>query len=87
MACQVWWYGHIIDGTVRLESATFVLKYIQPGKLQQNAYIECYNRTTRYSRLSKHLFNTLNEVQDYATSLLWHYNHKRPHQANKGKPP
>ncbi|TLT20117.1 transposase, partial [Acinetobacter baumannii] len=21
------------------------------------------------------------------TNWLWHYNHERPHQANKGKPP
>ncbi|MGQ4639651.1 integrase core domain-containing protein, partial [Acinetobacter junii] len=52
-----------------------------------NAYIERYNRTIRYSWLSKHLFDTLDEVQDYATNWLWHYNHERPHQANKGKPP
>ncbi|WP_411688443.1 integrase core domain-containing protein, partial [Acinetobacter indicus] len=29
----------------------------------------------------------LDEVQDYATNWLWHYNHERPHQANKGRPP
>ncbi|MEZ7921847.1 MAG: IS3 family transposase, partial [Acinetobacter towneri] len=63
------------------------IEYIQPGKPQQNAYIERYNRTIRYSWLSKHLFDTLDEVQDYATNWLWHYNHERPHQANKGKPP
>ena len=63
------------------------IAYIQPGKPQQNAYIERYNRTIRYNWLSKHLFDTLEEVQDYATSWLWHYNHERPHQANKGRPP
>ena len=57
------------------------IEYIQPGKPQQNAYIE------RYSWLSKHLFDTLEEVQDYATSWLWHYNHEKPHHANKGRPP
>ena len=69
-----------------LPSTVFVLN-IQPGKPQQNAYIERYNRTIHYSWLSKHLFDTLDEVQDYATNWLWHYNHERPHQANKGKPP
>lgn len=34
------------------------IEYIQPGKPQQNAYIERYNRTIRYSWLSKHLFDT-----------------------------
>lgn len=63
------------------------IEYIQPGNPQQNAYIERANRTIRYSWLSKHLFETLGEVQDYATEWLWFYNHKRPHKANGGKPP
>jgi putative transposase len=44
------------------------IEYIQPGNSQQNAYIERANRTIRYSWLSKYLFETLNEVQDYATN-------------------
>lgn len=63
------------------------IEYIQPGKPQQNAYIERANRTIRYSWLSKHLFETLEEVQDYATNWLWFYNHERPHKANGGRPP
>lgn len=63
------------------------IDYIQPGKPQQNAYIERANRTIRYSWLSKHLFDSLEEVQDYATQWLWFYNHRRPHTANGGKPP
>lgn len=63
------------------------IEYTQPGNPQQNAYIERANRTIRYSWLSKHLFETLDEVQDYATEWLWFYNHKRPHKANGGKPP
>ncbi len=63
------------------------IDYIQPGKPQQNAYIERHNKTIRYSWVSKHLFDTLEEVQDYATKWLWFYNHERPHKANGGKPP
>lgn len=63
------------------------IDYIQPGKPQRNAYIERYNRTMRYSWVSKHLFDNLEQVQDYATEWLWFYNHKRPHKANGGKPP
>ena len=63
------------------------IEYIQPGKPQQNAYIERFNRTARYSWVSKHLFETLEEVQDYATRWLWFYNHERPHKANGGRPP
>ncbi|HFG2128337.1 TPA: integrase core domain-containing protein, partial [Vibrio cholerae] len=50
-------------------------------------YIERHNKTIRYSWVSKHLFDTLEEVQDYATQWLWFYNHERPHKANGGKPP
>ncbi len=63
------------------------IEYIQPGKPQKNAYIERHNRTIRYSWVSKHLFDTLEEVQEYATQWLWFYNHQRPHRANGGKPP
>lgn len=68
------------DNDIRIE-------YIQPGNPQQNAYIERHNRTIRYSWLSKHLFETLEEVQEYATKWLWFYNHERPHKANGGRPP
>lgn len=63
------------------------IEYIQPGKPQQNAYIERYNRTVRYGLLNQHLFGDINEVQNYATKWLWFYNHERPHQANGGNPP
>ena len=43
------------------------IEYIQPGKPQQNAYIERYNRTVRYGLLNQYLFNSLNDIQDYAT--------------------
>ena len=63
------------------------IDYIQPGKPQQNAYIERYNRTVRYGLLNQNLFKNLNDVEDHATRWLWFYNHERPHQANGGKPP
>ena len=63
------------------------IEYIQPGKPQQNAYIERYNRTVRYGLLNQYLFRNLEDIQDSATRWLWFYNHERPHQANGGKPP
>ncbi len=35
----------------------------------------------RSSFVSKFAFDTLDEVQGYATKRLWFYNHKRPHKA------
>jgi putative transposase len=63
------------------------IEHIQPGKPQQNAYIERHNRTIRFSWVSKHLFDSLEQVQNYATKWLWFYNHERPHKANGGRPP
>lgn len=40
-----------------------------------------------YGMLLEQEFDPLEEVQDYPTSWLWHYNHERPHKANKRKPP
>ncbi|MFT6044866.1 MAG: putative transposase [Arenicella sp.] len=69
------------------ESKGIRIEYIQPGNPQQNAYIERHNRTIRYSWVSKHLFDSLEQVQNYATNWLWFYNHERPHKANGGRPP
>lgn len=63
------------------------LDYIQPGKPQQNAYIERYNRTVRYAWLSQYLFETIDEVRDFATRWLWSYNHERPNMALGGITP
>jgi len=62
------------------------LEFIQPGKPQQNAYVERYNRTARYSWLSQYQFDSIEEVQDYATQWLWFFNHERPNKANVGLP-
>ena len=35
------------------------LDYIQPGKPQQNAYIERYHRTVRGEWLSQYIFETI----------------------------
>lgn len=63
------------------------LAFIQPGQPQQNACIERYNHTVRYDWLAHHLFNTVDEVQDYATRWLWSYNHQRPNMGLGGITP
>lgn len=73
--------------TTWAENRGIKLLYIQPGKPQQNAYVERYNRTVRYDWLSQYLFDTLEEVQEYATRWLWHYNHERPNMGLGGITP
>jgi putative transposase len=63
------------------------IEYIQPGKPQQNAYIERYNRTVRYAWLAQTLFDTIEQVQEMATQWLWIYNNERPHMALGGITP
>lgn len=63
------------------------LNYIQPGKPQQNAYIERYNRTVRYDWLNQHLFKSIEQVQNYATAWLWSYNNERPNMGIGGITP
>ena len=63
------------------------IEHIQPGKPQQNAYVERYNRTVRYDWLAHYLFDTIDEVQDFATRWLWSYNHERPNMALGGITP
>ena len=63
------------------------IEYIQPGKPQQNAYIERYNRTVRHEWLDQNIFETIEEAQDQATKWLWTYNNDRPNMAIGGITP
>ena len=63
------------------------LEYIQPGKPQQNAYIERYNRTVRGEWLGQYIFETIEEAQDQTTEWLWTYNNERPNMGIGGMTP
>ena len=63
------------------------LDYIQPGKPQQNAYVERYNRTVRHEWLEMNEFNSIEEAQETATKWLWTYNNERHNMAIGGITP
>ena len=63
------------------------IEYIQPGKPQQIAYVERYNRTVRYDWLGQYLFDSIAEAQDFTTRWLWTYNHERPNMGLGGITP
>lgn len=63
------------------------IRYTQPGKPQQNGYAERYNRTVRYDWLNQYLFESIDEMRDFATEWLWTYNNERPNMGIGGIPP
>lgn len=63
------------------------IQHIQPGKPQQNAYVERYNRTVRTEWLTPSIFETIKEAQNHATQWLWTYNNDRPNMAIGGVTP
>ncbi len=69
------------------EKNTVAIWYIQPGKPNQNAYIERFNRTYREEVLSAYLFEDLDQVRDITWEWMMSYNEERPHDALGKIPP
>jgi len=63
------------------------LRYIQPGKPEQNAFIERFNRSYRHEVLNAYVFESLDQVREITADWLISYNEERPHEALAGLPP
>ena len=60
--------------------------YIQPGKPNQNAYIEPFNRTNRHEVLDAYLFESLDQMHEITRRWIREYNEEGPHD-NLGRIP
>jgi putative transposase len=63
------------------------LRFIQPGKPHQNAFIERFNRTYRYEVLDAYVFDTLQHVRLISEGWMRLFNEERPHRALGRLPP
>ena len=63
------------------------LLFIQPGKPNQNAFIERFNRSFRTEVLDAYLFNSVAEAQAAADEWLTDYNECRSHESLGNVPP
>ena len=64
-----------------------LINYIEPGKPNQNAFIERFNRSLRNEVLNLYLFRSLDEVREIVSQWRRQYNEDRPHDALGGLPP
>jgi putative transposase len=63
------------------------IDYIEPGKPNQNAYIERFNKSYRNEVLNTWLFRTLDEVRELTWAWMLEYNEDRDHDGLGGLTP
>ena len=63
------------------------LWFIEPGKPDQNAFIERFNRSYREEVLDAYLFENFDQVREISHEWLSSYNQERLHDALGSLPP
>ena len=70
-----------LEFTQWCEAHGIFIDYIEPGKPNQNAYIERFNRSYRTEVLDVYLFTNLDEVREITWQWMQEYNEERGHDA------
>ena len=63
------------------------IDFIQPGKPQQNAFVESFNGKFREQCLNENIFFSINHAKEVIDGWRDIYNEFRPHRSLKGKTP
>jgi putative transposase len=63
------------------------LRFIQPGKPMQNAFIESFNGKLRDECLNEHWFTTLWDAREKVEAWRVEYNRERPHSSLQNRTP
>ncbi len=63
------------------------IKYIQPGKPVQNAYVERFNRLYREDVLDAYMFENIRQVRVLSEKWMEDYNQLHPHKSLSGMSP
>lgn len=63
------------------------IRYIQPGRPMQNAYIERFNRHFREDILDAYIFDHITDVEELAEQWRNDYNNNHPHKSLMGMSP
>ncbi|CDG22327.1 conserved protein of unknown function [Xenorhabdus poinarii G6] len=69
------------------ENNQITLCHIQPGKPQQNGFIERFNGSFRREFLNAYLFESLSQVRELAWFWQQDYNRSRTHESLNHRPP
>jgi putative transposase len=63
------------------------LRFIAPGKPQQNGFVESFNGKFRDECLNEHWFTTLYDAREKVEAWRVEYNRERPHQSLQDQTP